>query len=117
MRDAVIVDAVRAPIGRRRGALSGIHPADLSAHVLEALVERTGIVERRISGPGETTCSMAAEASRKAMAKAGVQAGELDAIEPAAAQQQLQQQQGGVPSPGVVPPAPAPAPAPAPSNQ
>ncbi|MBD0862167.1 thiolase family protein [Gordonia sp. zg691] len=43
MRDAVIVDAVRAPIGRRRGALSGIHPADLSAHVLEALVERTGI--------------------------------------------------------------------------
>ncbi|MFW0785512.1 acetyl-CoA C-acyltransferase [Gordonia sp. CPCC 206044] len=43
MRDAVIVDAVRTPIGRRRGALSGIHPADLSAHVLEALVERTGI--------------------------------------------------------------------------
>ncbi|TYQ11174.1 UNVERIFIED_ORG: acetyl-CoA acyltransferase [Gordonia westfalica J30] len=43
MRDAVIVDAVRAPIGRRRGALSGIHPADLSAHVLEALVERTGL--------------------------------------------------------------------------
>ena len=43
MRDAVIVDAVRAPIGRRRGALSGIHPADLSAHVLEALVERTGV--------------------------------------------------------------------------
>ncbi|WP_040517985.1 thiolase family protein [Gordonia aichiensis] len=43
MSDAVIVDAVRTPIGRRHGALSGIHPADLSAHVLEALVERTGI--------------------------------------------------------------------------
>lgn len=43
MSDAVIVDAVRTPIGRRNGALSGIHPADLSAHVLEALVERTGI--------------------------------------------------------------------------
>ncbi|RPA59939.1 thiolase family protein [Gordonia oryzae] len=43
MTDAVIVDAVRTPIGRRGGALSGIHPADLSAHVLEALVERTGI--------------------------------------------------------------------------
>ncbi|AZG45688.1 thiolase family protein [Gordonia insulae] len=43
MRDAVIVDAVRTPIGRRRGALAGIHPADLSAHVLEALVDRTGL--------------------------------------------------------------------------
>jgi acetyl-CoA acyltransferase len=43
MTDAVIVDAVRTPIGRRGGALSGIHPADLSAHVLEALVGRTGI--------------------------------------------------------------------------
>jgi acetyl-CoA acyltransferase len=43
MRDAVIVDAVRTPVGRRKGALSGVHPADLSAHVLEALAERTGI--------------------------------------------------------------------------
>ncbi len=48
MRDAVIVDAVRTPIGRRRGALSGIHPADLSAHVLETLVERTGISPEQI---------------------------------------------------------------------
>src|SRR5688500_4147735 len=43
MRDAVIVDAARTPVGRRKGALSGVHPADLSAHVLEALVERTGV--------------------------------------------------------------------------
>jgi acetyl-CoA acyltransferase len=43
MRDAVIVEAVRTPVGRRNGALSGIHPADLSAHVLQAIVERTGI--------------------------------------------------------------------------
>ena len=43
MRDAVIVDAVRTPIGRRGGALSGIHPADLSAHLLEAIAARTGI--------------------------------------------------------------------------
>ncbi|EOM76982.1 acetyl-CoA C-acyltransferase [Rhodococcus rhodnii] len=48
MRDAVIVDAVRTPIGRRGGALSGIHPADLSAHVLEALTERTGLDPARI---------------------------------------------------------------------
>ncbi|MBF0661727.1 MULTISPECIES: thiolase family protein [unclassified Rhodococcus (in: high G+C Gram-positive bacteria)] len=43
MRDAVIVDAVRTPIGRRGGALSEIHPVDLSAHVLTALTDRTGL--------------------------------------------------------------------------
>src|SRR4051795_5897160 len=43
MRDAVIVEAVRTPVGKRNGGLSGIHSADLSALVLQALVERTGI--------------------------------------------------------------------------
>jgi acetyl-CoA acyltransferase len=43
MRDAVIVEAVRTPVGRRGGGLSGIHPADLSAHVLNSLVERAGV--------------------------------------------------------------------------
>jgi acetyl-CoA acyltransferase len=43
MRDAVIVEAVRTPTGKRGGGLSGIHSADLSAHVLQALVERTGL--------------------------------------------------------------------------
>jgi acetyl-CoA acyltransferase len=43
MRDAVIVDAVRTPIGRRGGALAEQHPVDLSALVLAALIERTGI--------------------------------------------------------------------------
>jgi acetyl-CoA acyltransferase len=43
MRDAVIVDAVRTPVGRRKGAYAEVHPVDLSAHVLSALVERTGI--------------------------------------------------------------------------
>jgi acetyl-CoA acyltransferase len=42
MPDAVIVGAVRTPIGRRNGGLAGIHPVDLSAHVLRALAERTG---------------------------------------------------------------------------
>ena len=37
MTDAVIVGAVRTPVGRRNGSLSGIHPVDLSAHVLTAL--------------------------------------------------------------------------------
>src|SRR3954447_2450343 len=43
MREAVIVDAVRTPIGKRNGSLSGVHAADLSAQVLNALVERTGV--------------------------------------------------------------------------
>src|ERR1700678_1054941 len=43
MRDAVIVEAVRTPVGKRNGGLSGVHPADLSAHVLRALAERSGI--------------------------------------------------------------------------
>jgi acetyl-CoA acyltransferase len=43
MRDAVIVDAVRTPVGRRKGAYAEVHPVDLSAHVLNALVERTGV--------------------------------------------------------------------------
>jgi acetyl-CoA acyltransferase len=43
MRDAVIVEAVRTPVGRRNGDLAGVHPVDLSAHVLTALAERTGL--------------------------------------------------------------------------
>jgi len=43
VRDAVIVAAVRTPVGKRNGGLSGVHPVDLSAHVLKALAERTGI--------------------------------------------------------------------------
>jgi acetyl-CoA acyltransferase len=43
VRDAVIVDAVRTPIGRRNGSLKGVHPVDLSAHVLGALIERNGL--------------------------------------------------------------------------
>src|SRR5437762_158725 len=43
MREAVIVDAVRTPIGRRGGKLKNWHPVDLMGYVLSALVRRTGI--------------------------------------------------------------------------
>ncbi|MFE6820885.1 thiolase family protein [Streptomyces sp. NPDC057690] len=43
MREAVIVEAVRTAVGKRRGGLSGRHPVDLSAFVLNALVERAGV--------------------------------------------------------------------------
>ena len=40
---AYIVDAVRTPVGRRGGGLSQVHPADLGAHSIKALIERTGV--------------------------------------------------------------------------
>lgn len=43
MREVVIAAAVRTPVGKRNGGLSGVHPVDLSAVVLNALVERTGM--------------------------------------------------------------------------
>jgi acetyl-CoA acyltransferase len=43
MSDAVIVAAVRTPVGKRNGGLAGVHPVDLSAHVLNALAERAGV--------------------------------------------------------------------------
>jgi acetyl-CoA acyltransferase len=43
VREAVIVEAVRTPMGRRGGTLSGVHPNDLGAHVLNEVVKRAGI--------------------------------------------------------------------------
>ena len=43
MAEAYIVDAVRTPTGRRGGGLSQVHPADLGAHVIGSLLERTGV--------------------------------------------------------------------------
>ncbi|MEX5633655.1 thiolase family protein [Parafrankia sp. FMc2] len=43
MREAVIVEAVRTPIGKRNGSLAGVHPVDLAAMALNELISRTGI--------------------------------------------------------------------------
>jgi len=67
MRDAVIVEAVRTPVGKRNGGLAGVHPADLSAHVLQSLVSRAGVdpvnvddvVWGCVSQIGEQTCDIA----------------------------------------------------------
>ncbi|MCI0346496.1 MAG: hypothetical protein L0221_13790, partial [Chloroflexi bacterium] len=42
-REAVVVDVVRTPIGKRKGVLAGWHPTDLLAHVFRALLDRTGV--------------------------------------------------------------------------
>jgi len=48
MPEAFLIDAVRTPVGRRRGGLSQVHPADLGAHVLQALIARTGVPDDEI---------------------------------------------------------------------
>src|SRR5918912_844626 len=54
MREAVIVEAVRSPIGKRNGSLAGTHPVDLLATVLKEVVDRSGVdpglVEDNITG-------------------------------------------------------------------
>ena len=43
MPEAYIVDAVRTPVGKRGGGLAAVHPADLGAHVINGLLDRTGL--------------------------------------------------------------------------
>ncbi|OLB13928.1 MAG: acetyl-CoA acetyltransferase [Gammaproteobacteria bacterium 13_2_20CM_66_19] len=45
---AYIIGAVRTPTGRKKGSLAGVHAADLGAHVLRALIERTGVDPARV---------------------------------------------------------------------
>jgi len=80
---------VKRPVAYIAGMGRGIPPKVMTNHDFAALgletnhdwiVERTGIVERHIGTATETTMTMAAEAARHAMHKAGVQAGEIDAI-------------------------------------
>ncbi|MDQ1600278.1 MAG: acetyl-CoA acyltransferase [Actinomycetota bacterium] len=74
-RDAVVVDAVRTPVGRRAGGLSGTHPVDLSAHVLDALVARTdldpAVVEDVVWGCVSQTGEQAVNVGRNAALAAG----------------------------------------------
>src|SRR2546428_2587045 len=76
MGQAYIVDAVRTPIGRRGGGLSGVHSADLGAHVIKALIERTGVdpgaVEDVIFGCCDTVGSQAGDIARTCWLAAGL---------------------------------------------
>src|SRR3989442_12617290 len=48
LRDAVIVDAVRTPVGRYGGVLRDVRPDDLAAHVIKELIRRTGLDPNQI---------------------------------------------------------------------
>jgi acetyl-CoA acyltransferase len=75
MREAVIVEAVRTPVGRKNGSLSGWHPVDLLAEVLKASVERTGIdpaqIDDHITGCVSQTGEQGINISRNAWLAAG----------------------------------------------
>jgi acetyl-CoA C-acetyltransferase len=76
MPEAYIVEAVRTPVGKRGGALSAIHPADLGAHALSALVDRSGIdpgaVEDVVFGCLDTIGGQAGDIARTCWLAAGL---------------------------------------------
>ncbi|MEU9140223.1 acetyl-CoA C-acetyltransferase [Streptomyces sp. NPDC048404] len=76
MAEAYIVEAVRTPVGRRRGGLGAVHPADLGAHVLKALVERSGVdpaaVEDVVLGCLDTVGPQAGDIARTSWLAAGL---------------------------------------------
>ncbi|MCY1655956.1 acetyl-CoA C-acetyltransferase [Dietzia sp. SL131] len=78
-REAYVIDAVRTPVGKRGGSLSGQHPADLGAHVIKAVVERTRIdpevVDDVIFGCVDTIGPQAGNIARSAWLAAGMPLG------------------------------------------
>jgi acetyl-CoA C-acetyltransferase len=76
MSEAYIVDALRTPVGKRGGGLSQVHPADLGAHVLEAVVARNdldpGAVEDVLFGCVDTIGPQAGDIARTCWLAAGL---------------------------------------------
>ena len=76
MPEAFIIDAVRSPVTRRGGGLSPVHPADLGAHVITALLERTradpGAVDDVVFGCVDTVGPQAGDIARTAWLAAGL---------------------------------------------
>ncbi|WP_327086618.1 acetyl-CoA C-acetyltransferase [Nonomuraea sp. NBC_01738] len=76
MSEAYIIGAVRTPVGRRNGGLAAVHPADLGAHVLTELIERTGLdpaaVEDVVFGCVDTVGPQAGDIARTCWLAAGL---------------------------------------------
>ena len=76
MTEAYIVDAVRTPVGRKGGGLAAVHPADLGAHAIRELVERTGIdpaaVDDVVFGCVDTIGPQAGDIARTCWLAAGL---------------------------------------------
>jgi acetyl-CoA C-acetyltransferase len=76
MAEAYIIDAVRTPVGKRGGALAAMHPADLAAHSINALMKRSGVdpgaVDDVILGCCDTIGAQAGDIARTAWLVAGL---------------------------------------------
>ncbi|HYB86711.1 MAG TPA: acetyl-CoA C-acetyltransferase [Streptosporangiaceae bacterium] len=76
MAEAFLIDAVRTPVGRRGGGLAGVHPADLGAHVIAALLARTAVdplaVDDVVFGCVDTIGPQAGDIARTAWLAAGL---------------------------------------------
>jgi acetyl-CoA C-acetyltransferase len=74
--EAYIIDAVRTPIGRKKGSLAGVHPADLGGLPLRALIERTGVdpgaIDDVVWGCCDTIGPQAGDVGRTAWLVAGL---------------------------------------------
>src|SRR5262249_49439898 len=75
MSEAFIVDAVRTPMGSYRGALSGVRPDDLAAHVVGATVERTGVDPEQITDIYSGAATQSGEDNRDVARMAALLAG------------------------------------------
>jgi 3-oxoadipyl-CoA thiolase len=73
--EALIIDAVRTPMGGYRGSLSGIRPDDLAAHVVKAAVERSGVDSERIDDVYMGAANQAGEDNRDVARMASLLAG------------------------------------------
>lgn len=76
MPEAYIVDAIRSPVGRKKGGLAGLHPADLGAAPIKALLARTGLdpaaVDDVIYGAVDTLGPLAGNIARTCWLVAGL---------------------------------------------
>ena len=76
VQEAFVVEALRTPVGKRGGSLSAVHPADLGAHVLKAVFDRTGldpaVVDDAVIGCLDTIGPQAGNVGRSAWLAAGL---------------------------------------------
>ncbi len=76
MAEAYLIDAVRTPVGKRGGGLASAHPADLGAHVIDGLMQRTGVdpnaVEDVVFGCCDTIGPQAGDIARTCWLAAGL---------------------------------------------
>jgi 3-oxoadipyl-CoA thiolase len=80
MADAYLVDAVRTPMGSYRGALSGVRPDDLAAHVVRAIVERSGVDPAEIVDVYFGAANQSGEDNRDVARMAALLAGLPDSV-------------------------------------